>query len=148
MYWESSCTAYTTLYKILSSMDLPYTSQLLLQPSVNPTDTSVSPCFSSPTATVTMHTHVCWKIHPKTHSQLSPRTSYPSWAAGSTSCSWVAANQTLAAGWLSSNTANFICLWFFFSEMGWVEKNKGVPPLFTTTAFQGWEAAANWVGTG
>lgn len=37
----------------------------------------------------------------------------PFWAAGSTSCSWIAADQMLAAGWLSSNTAKFICLWFF-----------------------------------
>lgn len=68
---------------------------------------------NSPTTTVTTRTHVCWKLHPKTHPRCSPPPSYPFWAASSAPCSWIAVNQMLSAGWLSSNTAKFICLWFF-----------------------------------
>lgn len=64
----------------------------------------------------------CYSHHAYTRMQKNSPQNTPSalhtnllpfWAAGSTSCSWIAADQMLAAGWLSSNTAKFICLWFF-----------------------------------
>lgn len=91
-----------------------------------PTDTSVSPCLSSPTTTVTTRTHVCWKLHPG--ARCSPPPSYPFWAASSAPCSWIAVNQMLTAGWLSSNTAKFICLWFFLWD-GLSRGQSSSPPL-------------------
>lgn len=77
-----------------------------------PTDTSVSP--SQQSNHYCYHTYTCMlKTPPQNTPSVLPTTLYPFWAASSAPCSWIAVNQMLSAGWLSSNTAKFICLWFF-----------------------------------